>query len=323
MNQQLNEMVVKATGANFAERDEVIQSLWSGYGEIVRYALSGSDAPSAVLKHVIFPSEVNHPRGWHNDLSHSRKVKSYEVEMRWYHDWAGHCDDSCRVPHCYASETIGEEHLMVLEDLDAAGFPLRRSTLDPDAVRLCLHWLANFHATFMGAEPAGLWPTGTYWHLATRPDELAVTEDEKLRDAAPVIDSMLGNAHYKTLVHGDAKLANFCFSADSGSVAAVDFQYVGGGCGMKDVAYFLGSCLDDKQHEQFEAQLLDDYFTALKSALTDRQSDVDQNALEKEWRELFPVAQTYFYRFLVGWMPTHWKINDYNKQVALELVARL
>jgi len=212
---------------------------------------------------------------------------------------------------------------MVLEDLDAAGFPLRRSTLDPDAVRLCLYWLASFHATFMGAEPAGLWPTGTYWHLATRPDELAVTEDEKLRDAAPVIDSMLGNAHYKTLVHGDAKLANFCFSADSGSVAAVDFQYVGGGCGMKDVAYFLGSCLDDKEHEQFEAHLLDDYFAALKSALTDRQSDVDQDALEKEWRELFPVAQTDFYRFLAGWMPTHWKINDYNKQVARELVARL
>jgi len=54
MNQQLNEMVVKAAGANFAERGEVIQSLWSGYGEIVRYGLSGSDAPSAVLKHVIF-----------------------------------------------------------------------------------------------------------------------------------------------------------------------------------------------------------------------------------------------------------------------------
>ncbi|GAV20420.1 phosphotransferase enzyme family protein [Mariprofundus micogutta] len=323
MNKQLNEIVVKATGAASSERGEVIQSLWSGYGEIVRYALTGSDDPSVVLKHVIFPSEVNHPRGWHNDLSHQRKVKSYEVEMSWYQYWAGRCDDRCRVPQCYASETIGDEHLIVLEDLDAAGFPLRRSSLDLDGVYLCLQWLANFHAAFIGEEPKGLWSTGTYWHLATRPDELAVMDDDVLRDAAPVIDSMLSHATYQTLVHGDAKLANFCFSSDSKDVAAVDFQYVGAGCGMKDVAYFLGSCLSDREHEQFETQLLDYYFSVLRCALIDQQSQIDPDALEKEWRYLFPVAQTDFYRFLVGWMPTHWKINDYNKRVAVELLERL
>ena len=45
--------------------------------------------------------------------------------------------------------------------------------------------------------------------------------------------------------------------ADGKAVAAVDFQYVGAGCGMKDVAYLLGSCLDDKGHEALEADLLD------------------------------------------------------------------
>jgi len=323
MNTQLNEIVLKATGADSTERGEVIQSLWSGYGEIVRYRLEGVHAPSAVVKHVSFPSEVNHPRGWHNDLSHQRKVKSYEVEMTWYHEWASLCDESCRVPHCYASETIGEEQLMVLEDLDAAGFPLRRSTLDLDGVALCLRWLAHFHATFMGVRPAGLWPVGTYWHLATRPDELAVMDDDDLRDAAPVIDSMLSSGRFQTLVHGDAKLANFCFSADGRSVAGVDFRYVGGGCGMKDVAYFLGSCLNDREHSLYEAELLDGYFKELKRALVVRGSRVEMAALELEWRELFPLAQTDFYRFLVGWMPTHWKINDYNKQVALAVVAGL
>jgi hypothetical protein len=77
----LDTTVKQATSAHTVKRGEVIQSLWSGYGEIVRYALQGTQAPSAILKHVIFPSERNHPRGWNNDISHQRKVKSYQVEM--------------------------------------------------------------------------------------------------------------------------------------------------------------------------------------------------------------------------------------------------
>ena len=108
-----------------------------------------------MLKHVRFPTEKNHPRGWHSDRSHKRKVTSYEVEMAWYHDWAHRCGDHCRIPKCHASETVGEEHLMVLEDLDVAGFPLRKSNLSKPEVKLGLKWLANFHATFMGGVANG------------------------------------------------------------------------------------------------------------------------------------------------------------------------
>ncbi|MDX8396162.1 MAG: phosphotransferase [Mariprofundaceae bacterium] len=320
LNKLLNDMILAVTGALSVERGEVIQSLWSGYGEIVRVHLQGADVDSVVVKHVVFPSQVNHPRGWHNDHSHQRKVTSYEVEMAWYADWADRCDEHCRVPKCLVSETINDDHLMVLEDLDAVGFPVRKSWLDKSDVQLCLKWLANFHATFMGEKPKDLWPTGTYWYLATRPDELAVMQDDSLREAAPVIDSMLSNAKFKTLVHGDAKVANFCFSDDGESVAAVDFQYVGGGCGMKDVAYFMGSCLDDQQQQDGEAAYLDYYFDVLRSVVD---VNIDGEGLEAEWRALFPIAQTDFYRFLVGWMPTHWKVNDYNKRVALRVVSGL
>ena len=80
---------------------------------------------------------------------------------------------------------------------------------------------------FLGAEPQGLWPVGTFWHLATRPDELEEMDDLKLKQAAPIIDSKLNNCQFKTIVHGDAKPANFCFGQKTNSVAAVDFQYVG------------------------------------------------------------------------------------------------
>jgi len=323
VKEQLNRTVLSATGAQVAVRGEVIQSLWSGYGEIARVALQGAPISSVVLKYVVFPTQSDHPRGWNSDLSHLRKVKSYEVEMAFYADWSSRCGDGCRVPHCYAAETLGEEHLMVLEDLDAMGFPIRKTYLSKPEAVLCLKWLANFHATFIKEKPTSLWEIGTYWHLETRPDELAVMEDVSLKQAAAPIDKILNECQFQTLVHGDAKVANFCFSEDGESVAAVDFQYVGGGCGMKDVAYFLGSCLDELLQERWEAEFLDLYFSELKRALVKKGKEVDFSALEAEWRAMYPIAQADFYRFLVGWMPTHWKINDYGKRVAMDVVAQL
>ena len=127
----------------------------------------------------------------------------------------------------------------MLEDIDAAGFPERRRDPGPGGIDACLRWLAAFHARFLGVAPDGLWKNGTYWHLATRQDELAAIEDPELREAAPLLDQKLRACVFQTLVHGDAKPANFCFARGGSSVAAVDFQYVGGGCGMKDVAYLL------------------------------------------------------------------------------------
>jgi thiamine kinase-like enzyme len=190
-------------------------------------------------------------------------------------------------------------------------------------MKACLKWLANFHATFMGKEPSGLWAVGTYWHLETRPDELEALEDEALRASASKIDALLSSAHYQTLVHGDAKLANFCFSEDGLQVAAVDFQYVGGGCGMKDVAYFIGSCLYEEDCERHEDELLEYYFAELRAGLKRRNSDIDPDALEQEWRTLYPIAWTDFHRFVKGWSPGHWKIHSYSERLSREVIDKL
>lgn len=322
MNLAFEQIIQHATGATSVVRGAVIQSLWSGYGEIVRYALMGADLSSVIVKHVKFPSHFSHPRGWNNNFSHRRKVKSYEVEQAWYARWAGACTESCRVPKAYAIQTMGDEHIMVLEDLDAAGFPVRKEHVDLSDIEACLTWLAHFHAQFMGNEAQDLWELGSYWHLATRPDELAAMHDDDLRKAAPWIDAVLNQGIYSTLIHGDAKLENFCFPMQSGKVAAVDFQYIGHGCGMKDVAYFLGSCLSDIEHEQHQESLLNVYFEQLKQALAASHPTIDGEAVEKEWRLMMPYAQADFYRFLLGWMPTHWKINSYNHQVTQDVLKQ-
>jgi hypothetical protein len=323
MNTNFQEIARKAAGASEIFHIEDIQTLWSGYGKIMRYGLRGAERETVVIKHVRLPDQSHHPRGWNTDLSHQRKIRSYHVESAWYRDWSESCDESCRVPHCLVLEESEDEFLMVLEDLDANGFPLRKNSVSMTEMQTCLSWLAHFHATFMGRKPAGLWEVGTYWHLDTRPDELAALEDEHLKAAAIAIDQTLSSARYLTLVHGDAKLANFCFSRSGEQVAAVDFQYVGGGCGMKDVAYFIGSCLYDDECERHEKALLDYYFAQLNKALLNRGTDVDPEALEQEWRSLYPVAWTDFHRFMKGWSPGHWKIHSYSERLAREVVAQI
>jgi hypothetical protein len=301
---------------------EQVASLWSGYGEIVRCRLN-ADPGSVIVKHVQWPSSRSHPRGWNSDRSHRRKVRSYAVEARWYGDVSGQCDETCRVPLCLGARAQDDEAFMVLEDLDAAGFAGRRTRVSDAEINVCLAWLAAFHARFLGHAPDGLWPTGTYWHLATRPDEWAALPEGPLKRGAAEIDRRLNSARYMTVVHGDAKLANFCFSKDGQRVAAVDFQYVGGGCGIKDVAYFISSCLDEGRAEAREAELLDTYFAALRRALIADERRVDADALEAEWRALYPLAWTDFFRFLSGWSPGHWKIHRYSRRLADTVLAAL
>ncbi|PSU33863.1 phosphotransferase [Photobacterium lutimaris] len=336
------ENVAQSIGANNVVRVEPIQSLWSGYGELVRLYLDGGEVPSVIVKYILLPqstaSSHAHPRGWNTSRSHQRKLDSYQVEVNWYRDYANKC--LAPVPKCLMVEQQDNEILLVLEDLATLGYSEVHKHIDSSAILACLRWLAKFHAQFMsqGLEtmPQGLWPVGTYWHLATRPDELAALDDLSLKAAAKPIDTTLACCKYQTLVHGDAKLANFCFTPrgrdpEGGcirqaiSVAAVDFQYVGGGCGMKDVCLLLSSVLDFNESESQIQAYLDEYFAALKQFLSEYHPDIDGDDVEQHWRPLYSVAWADFQRFVKGWCPDHWKINPYTEQLtetALQWLAK-
>lgn len=280
--------IANVTGARHARRAGHVQTLWGGYGEVFRVTLDGGVAPTAIVKHVHPPPSAR------STSSDARKRRSYDVEIAFYRYYAPRCDASCRVARLYGAWIEDDNWLLVLEDLDAAGFSLREgdTASPPRALEACLAWLASFHARFLGVDAPELWPIGTYWHLATRTEELDRIRDPALRAQAPVLDGLLSAAHYQTILHGDPKEANFCFAPD-GRVAALDFQYAGRGCAMKDVAYLLHGRDDDP------ASHLDTYFAHLRRELGAR--DVDPVPIEAEWRALYETARRDFVRFLAGW----------------------
>ncbi len=283
----LERELAEITGADVS-RVERIQTLWGGYGELVRAHLVGGQSPSVMVKW------IRPPRGGAtSDASHARKRRSYAVETAFYRAFAPRCDATCRVARLLGDRVTDDQWILVLEDLDAAGYDRRHHDPRGGELDACLRWLAAFHARFLGQAPDGLWQVGTYWHLGTRMEELEATRDEALRERAPVVDRALNTARFQTLVHGDAKPDNFCFSQNGERVAAVDFQYVGGGCGIKDVAYLLHGAGGG-----VEERGLATYFTSLREALAE---GVDGDALEREWRDLYPLAREDFRRFLAGW----------------------
>lgn len=315
MNSVFKSFILDKTGATDLIEKEIIQELWSGYGKIIRVNLINSSLQSVVIKHIKLPQKRIHPRGWDSNFGHNRKLKSYKVETNWYNNYS--LESTARLPKCFGILKTDEEILIILEDLNISGFSVRKNQVNWKDIVSCLNWLANFHASFLGKNPIELWNIGTYWHLETRPQELENLKDTQLKKSAKAIDTKLNNCTYKTFVHGDAKLANFCFSK-TGEVAGVDFQYVGGGCGIKDVAYFVGSCLSEQECERLESEILNTYFKLFHKCLGKTNSH-----LEEEWRQLYPIAWADFHRFLKGWSPGHWKINSYSERITKTVINSL
>lgn len=238
-----------------------------------------------------------------DDRSHARKQRSYQVESRWYASWAAEVPETCRLPVFLGCEERPDGMILELEDLDAAGYARRASRLSGEDLAGAIRWLARFHAAFLGRKPEGLWKEGSYWHLATRPEEFAAMPRGPLRDAAAEIDRRLARAVHRSIVHGDAKPDNICMGRP-GEVAMVDFQYAGGGCGMRDIAYLLDAQCDDALSDEIVRAALDGYFEAFRRALAP-DCAAQAEAIESEWRALFPVAWLDFQRFLQGWHPAY------------------
>ena len=153
-------------------KQATVQSLWGGYGQILRLHLEPSDADAprtVVVKRVAPPPDEG-------GLSHERKCRSYVVEQLFYETCAARLDPTlCRVPAllCSGASLRSVETLLVLEDLDAddPGFGGRRHALSVADARACMVWLAHFHRTFLVTRGT-VWPEGMWeqvrWPGASR-----------------------------------------------------------------------------------------------------------------------------------------------------------
>jgi len=310
MDDHIKNIILSLTESKQILNEELIQNLWSGYGQLKRVTL---DKKSIILKLIKYPSSQDHPKGWNSDISHNRKVKSYQVEQSWYKNYNENIRNAY-FPKYISSGELSSTTYLILEDLLDFGFSPKNS-INWDQVKLCLKWLATFHAKNLGVKPNQLWEIGTYWHLETRPDELEALEKEDydLKNSAPLINKKLNSSKFQTIVHGDAKLANFLFNKNE--VAAVDFQYVGGGVGVKDVAYFLSSIYNEDELSDNENKCLNYYFKELIEITHSFNPSIDLKLLETDWRELYSFAWCDFLRFLKGWSPKHFKINSYSEKI--------
>ncbi len=308
MNVQLKFTIEKLFHSDEKISFSLVQNLWSNYGSLLRV---NNSQQSFIVKVIKIPDLSNHPRGWNSSISHNRKKKSYLIENNWYERYNYALKD-CYFPRLITSGTVNEEQFLILEDLQIAGYSPAPIDIS-ESIKLVIKWLASFHANYIMVAPKDLWKIGTYWHLQTRPEEFAVMDNSALKANAKQIDEKLNQAKYKTIIHGDAKLANFLFHKSENKCAAVDFQYVGGGVGVKDLAYFLSSVYEEDDLFKYEETNLDLYFSTLTEALASKMTTEQINDLEKEWRTLYSFAWCDFYRFLLGWSPGHYKINKYIK----------
>jgi hypothetical protein len=232
---------------------------------------------------------------------------------------------------------------MLLTDLRPA-FPIageKRSELDAAQVYSAIDWLAKFHAASWAHLPDNnlqnyvlppleettplppgktLWLNGGYTYLATRRTEFATLQRDKRSEwstafcasgAAQLAAAFLtprGRPH-ESLIHGDVKSENLFSSADGKRVAFFDFQYVGLGYGVCDLAKLFtcsvpeGMLAENIPHalpmDDGERQLLETYRSTLLAARPDTHGPHEYSAdtLVRHWE----TALVDWCRFQASW----------------------
>lgn len=291
---------------------DIVQSLWSNYGHIAR--VQGSTG-CFIVKHVDLTKMPSHPRGWHGEASHQRKLSSYKNEQQFYRNYAR--DLNQHYQHRLVAEPLfsvqSEKYMtLAMTDLDQIRLAHRVTSLTSAQAEICLAWLAKFHSYFLDVSTDDLWRQGNYWHINTRQQEYQQMPVNQLRTMAFHIDFQLRSARFQTLVHGDAKVTNFCFDKRLTQTAAVDFQYCGRGVGVIDLMYFLGSCFNETQLQRHYVKMVNYYFQQLRNY--SKLSSAMFDSLEQEWRRLLPFAWADFERFLQGWSPEHQKLHQFSHE---------
>ncbi len=255
-------------------------------GRNVRFELDWdaetSDAPRSVVGK--FPSDDPKSRATGSAQG------AYEKEVRFYTELAGSV--GIRTPHCFVAEVDPDsgDFVMLMEDLAPAVQGDQLAGCSVDQAALALAEASRLHAprwgdpnledvAFLatpGADTAqilqamykALWP-GFAERYASSLSQEAMDLSQRLGDH--LADWVLSSTTPLTLVHGDYRVDNMLFGTEAGGhpLAVVDWQTVGLGGGLADVAYFMGASLLPEARRRNEVALVREYHAQLLGAGVD------------------------------------------------------
>ena len=245
-------------------------------GRNLRFELAWSLPDPALPSSVVgkFPSDDPKSRAT------GQQQGAYEKEVRFYNELAPTV--GIRTPRCLFADVAPEsgDFVMLMEDLAPAVQGDQLAGCSVDQAALALGEASRLHAprwsdpdlervAFLTAPSAQsgqllqavyktLWPgfAERYAHSLSR-DAMDLSQRLGDRLAGWVLS---GNAPL-TLVHGDYRIDNMLFGSEAGGypVAVVDWQTLGLGAGVADVAYFMGASLLPEQRHSHEEALVREY----------------------------------------------------------------
>jgi aminoglycoside/choline kinase family phosphotransferase len=208
----------------------------------------------------------------------------YRNECEFYQTIAPLVEVSAPAALAVHFDPSAQDFAIVLEDLTRSKPGDQFTEPTDDQLILAIEQAAALQAPVWG-QTAG--PTFAPYQLdveervvlaATRIRALLTTVFDRLgRDLDPDVSSALDcfatlagdwtrlRAKPTTLVHGDFRPDNFLFGVEPGAppIAIVDWQTLGLGLGVTDVAYLLGAAVSSERRRQIEYAMLAHYLTEL------------------------------------------------------------
>jgi aminoglycoside/choline kinase family phosphotransferase len=250
-------------------------------GELARVRLEYDDEENAPRSLVAkFASKYPEKR------EYLHQAGFYEREVRFYQELADRV--KFRTPRCYHGAIDAEtgHFVLLLEDLAPARNGERAAGCSLADAQLAIREIAKFHAAWWeNRQLAEMGWVRSFGTAATRqhlhelyqnswdpflekikPDLVETVLEIGQRFGGKVME-VLDQFHAppRTLVHNDYMLDNLFFGAQGDAVefAVVDWQFLTYGCGMLDVASFLGGNVSIEDRRAHETDLLRTYHSIL------------------------------------------------------------
>ncbi|MBW8487499.1 phosphotransferase family protein [Actinomadura parmotrematis] len=207
---------------------------------------------------------------------------AYRAEVRFYRDVAGTV--ATRTPRCHYSAVTEDAtaFVLLLEDAAPATAGDQIAGCGADRAAAAVDGLAGLHGPrWCDPALAGLpWLAGDLSAamgevfapaVTTFTDRFAGVLDDAdarvLHDAADAMPRWLadrsGPSGRFALLHGDYRLDNLLFPPDAGPVMVVDWQNLGLGHPLRDLAFFVGTALEPAERARHDEALAARYHAGL------------------------------------------------------------